>query len=99
MIWGLEFRRVLFRSGHDLPLIRACGQHTSEPHNARMRGRSCPEAWVFLVPERVCPKVEANPHQSQSSSLRRGRLETWKERSEPSVLEPGESSVIHRQYG
>jgi hypothetical protein len=38
---------------------RACGQHTSELSNARMKGISCPEAWVSLVPERVCPKVRA----------------------------------------
>jgi hypothetical protein len=36
---------------------RAWWQHTSELNNARMRGRSCPEAWVCPVPERVCPKA------------------------------------------
>src|SRR5260221_142174 len=54
---------------------RACGQHTSESKNVRMRGRSCPKAWVFPVPERVCPKVEANPHKSQ---LSRSVEEGWK---------------------
>jgi hypothetical protein len=54
---------------------RAWWQHTSERKNARKRGRSCPEAWVFLVPERVCPKVEANPHQSQ---LARSGEQVWK---------------------
>jgi hypothetical protein len=52
---------------------RACGQHTSERKNARMRGRSCPEAWVFPVPERVCPKVGAKPHQSCFSSPGEGK--------------------------
>ncbi len=45
---------------------RACGQHTSDSKNVRMRGRSCPEALASPEPERVCPKVRANPHKSQS---------------------------------
>src|SRR5260370_33888339 len=54
---------------------RACGQHTSEHKNARMRGRSCPEAWASPVPERVCPKVRAKPHKSCFFSPTEGR---WK---------------------
>src|SRR5215471_15816230 len=54
---------------------RACRQHTSEPPNARLRGRSCPKAWVFPVPERVCPKVGAKPHKSCFFSSREGK---WK---------------------
>ena len=30
----------------------------------RMRGRSCPKAWVSLVPERVCPEVLATSNKS-----------------------------------
>jgi len=71
---------------------RACGQHTSEPCNVRMRGRSCPKALVSPEPERVCPKVGAKPHKSCFSS-QEGKVEAWKRRSEPPVLEPGESSV------
>src|SRR5713101_3218918 len=70
---------------------RACGQHTSEPKNARMRGRSCPKALVSPEPERVCPKVGAKPHKSCFSSPG-GKGEAWKRRSEPPVLEPGEPS-------
>jgi hypothetical protein len=47
---------------------RACGQHTSEPSNARMRGKSCPKALVSPEPERVCPKVGAKPYKSCFSS-------------------------------
>src|SRR5712691_1779137 len=47
---------------------RACGQHTSAPKNVRMRGKSCPKAWVSPEPERVCPKVGAKPHKSCFSS-------------------------------
>jgi hypothetical protein len=54
---------------------RACGSHTSVSNNVRMRGRFCPEAWVMPVPERVGPKVKANPHQSQ---LSRSVEEDWK---------------------
>src|SRR6266567_5004298 len=39
--------------------------------NGRMRGSSCPEAWVSPVPEPVGLKVWANPHQSQPSCSRR----------------------------
>jgi hypothetical protein len=74
----------LSRSSRSRPLVcevmsfpgkvrrRACGQHTSECKNARMRGRRCPKAWVSLVPERVCPKVGANRHKSPSSSSDEG---------------------------
>src|SRR5260370_10710345 len=54
---------------------RACGQHKSESTNARMRGRSCPEALASLEPECVCPKVGAHPHKSQSFS---SEEEVWK---------------------
>ncbi len=54
---------------------RACGSHTSVSNNVRMRGRFCPEAWAMPVPERVGPKVKANPHQSQ---LSRSVEEDWK---------------------
>ena len=54
---------------------RACGLHTSVCYNARERGRSCPNAWAFLVQERVGPKVRADPHQSPSSSCDEG---SWK---------------------
>src|SRR6266567_4142110 len=40
----------------------ACRPHTSECNNARMRGKSCPEALAVPEPERVGPKVETNPH-------------------------------------
>src|SRR5436305_6218416 len=72
---------------------RACGQHTSEPFNARMRGKSCPKALVSPEPEHVCPKVGAKPHKSCFSSPG-GKVEAWKRRSEPPVLEPGESSDL-----
>src|SRR5713101_5374972 len=54
---------------------RACGQHTSECKNARMRGRRCPKALVSPEPERVCPKVCANRNKSRSCS---SREEGWK---------------------
>ena len=63
MLWPGKVRR------------RACGSHTSVSNNVRMRGRACPEAWVMPVPERVGPKVKANPHQSQ---LSRSVEEDWK---------------------
>jgi len=71
----ISFPRVPSMSFSGRVRRRACGQHTSERNNARMRGRSCPEAWVFPVPERVCPKVEANPHQSP---LARSGEHLWK---------------------
>ena len=54
---------------------RAFGLHKSVCCNVRMKGRSCPEAWALLVPERVIPKVCANRHQSPSSSSDEG---DWK---------------------
>src|SRR5258707_13429212 len=77
---------------------RACGQHTSESKNARKRGRSCPEAWVFLVPERVCPKVEANPHKSQ---LSRSGEEDWKRGRTvrtPAAWARGAFSTLHQTF-
>src|SRR5258708_8323311 len=77
---------------------RACGQHTSAICNARMRGRSCPEAWVFLVPERVCPKVEANPHKSQ---LSRSGEEDWKRGRTvrtPAAWARGAFSTLHQTF-
>src|SRR5258708_13805437 len=77
---------------------RACGQHTSESKNARKRGRSCPEAWVFLVPERVCPKVEANPHKSK---LSRSGEEDWKRGGAvrtPAAWARGEFSTLHQTF-
>ena len=41
----------------------------------RLRGRSCPEAWASPVPERVCPKIRAKPHQSCFFSSGEGK---WK---------------------
>jgi hypothetical protein len=58
-----------------------------------MRGRSCPEAWASLVPERVCPKVGAKPHQSCFSSLAEGR---WKRGS--AAQNPPYFSRRSRQY-
>src|SRR5215469_8194878 len=34
-----------------------------------MRGRSCPKAWVFPVPERVCPKVLSTSSKSLASRV------------------------------
>jgi hypothetical protein len=67
--WPGAARPVLRVSGGasespDLPSLScpgplgACGDATAEqqerpPSNVRMRGRSCPKAWVFPVPERV----------------------------------------------
>ena len=42
----------------------ACGQHTSKPFNARVRGSLCLAASVSPESERVCPKVQAEPHKS-----------------------------------
>jgi hypothetical protein len=39
------------------------------------------------------PQSLSEPKQEPILRLRRGRLEAWNERSEPPVLEPGESSV------
>src|SRR5260370_16243234 len=77
---------------------RACGKPASESKNARKRGRSCPEAWVFLVPERVCPKVEANPHKSQ---LSRSGEEDWKRGGAvrtPAAWARGAFSTLHQTF-
>jgi hypothetical protein len=66
---------------------------TRASHTTRERGAGrAPKHGYSSCRSASDRSVEANPHQSQSFSLRRGRLETWKERSEPPMLEPGESS-------
>src|SRR5215469_875365 len=40
-----------------------------------MRGRSCPKAWVFPVPERVCSKVLSTS--SKSLASRAGTRKSW----------------------
>jgi hypothetical protein len=60
-----------------------------------MRGRACPEAWASPVPERVGPKVEANPHQSQ---LSRSGEEDWKRGRNvrtPAALARGALRLFH----
>ena len=42
----------------------ACGQHTSKPFNARVRGSLCLAASVSPELEHVCPKVQAERHKS-----------------------------------
>jgi hypothetical protein len=43
---------------------RACGQHERTLNNARKKGRFCPEASAFPVPERVCLKGLKLPDKS-----------------------------------
>jgi len=80
---------------------RACGQHTSKLHNARMRGRSCPEALASPEPERVCPKVGAKRHQSCFSSPREGRWKRGSTAQNPPCFSRGSrqiktsTSIIH----
>ena len=52
-------------------------------NNARMWGVPCPKAWESLVPERVCLKVRAKPHQSRLSS---SAEESWKRGSTAQTL-------------
>ena len=74
------------RERADLPSLScpgplgACGDATAEqqerpPSNVRMRGRSCPNVWVFPVPERVCPNVLATPGKRLAS--RAGTRKRW----------------------
>jgi hypothetical protein len=73
---------------------RACGQHTSEYTNARMRGTSCPEALAVPEPERVCLEVEANPHKSLLSSSDEASWKRGRNARTP-LFEPGELSDGH----
>ena len=67
-------------------LWRGCGPHTNGCNNARMRGRFCPEAWLFAVPERV-GQISPNEATLEPAFLfAGGRLEAWKHRSEPPWL-------------
>src|SRR6266487_4874688 len=73
---------------------RACGQHTSELKNARMRGKSCPKALVSPEPERVCLKVGAKPHKSCFSSPGRKRRSVEAPLRTPRALAGGVFSEI-----
>jgi len=56
------------------------------------RARKSNALTAYPTPERVCPKVRAKPHKSRCSSRVRAKVEAWKRRPEPPVLQPGESS-------
>ena len=72
---------------------RACGQRTSESTNARMKGTSCPEALAVPEPERVCPEVEANLHQSLLSSSDEASWKRGRNARTPRVLTGGALST------
>src|SRR5258708_36007872 len=59
-----------------------------------MRGRSCPKAWVSLVPERVCPKVGANRHKSPSSSSDEGDGKRGTNAQNPPRLSRGSLQIM-----
>jgi hypothetical protein len=56
----ISFPRVPGTSGTGKVGSPACGQHTSTPFNARVRGKCCPAPLVSPESERVCPKVHAS---------------------------------------
>ena len=72
---------------------RACGPHTSECNNARMRGSPCPEAWALLVPERVDPKVRTKPHKSQLSPSREASWKRGSTARNPRDFSPGSHQI------
>jgi len=72
---------------------RACGPHTSESSNAREKGRSCPKAWVFPVPECVGLKVSANPHKSPSSSSDEEGWKRGRNAQNPRGFSPGSRQI------
>jgi hypothetical protein len=72
-----------------------CGQHTSEPSNARKRGKSCPKAWAFPRAGARLPesRIEATPELLFLSKGNRRSVEA--PLRTPRVLHPGESSVSY----
>ena len=71
---------------------RACGQHGRKETNGRKRG-NVPRSFGIPRARVRLPRSlnEATPE--PAFLLTRGRLEAWKHRSEPPLLEHGESSV------
>ena len=51
-----------------------------------MKGTSCPEALAVPEPERVCPEVEANLHQSPLSSSDEASWKRGRNARTPRVL-------------
>src|SRR5260221_12050722 len=78
---------------------RACGPHTSVCNNARMRGNPCPKALAVPEPERVGPKVEANPHKSLLASSDEGSWKRGRNARTPRFY-PGELSyALDHMFG
>ena len=73
---------------------RACGLHMSELSNVRKRGSSCPEAWAFPVPERVGPKVRAQPHKGQLSFSQEASWKRGSTAQNPRDFSPGSPQFV-----
>ena len=76
---------------------RACGQHTSEAMQRANAGQVLPQSMGIPRARARLPKSPSEATQELLFLCRRGKVEAWKHRLEPPVLEPGELSVSSYQ--